>query len=165
MLLKIIRDYPWTFHTFFALRNYKKVGLSHPKCQIFSQGPSPRTPTVSLCILLQKILPGTLPPVARMRHATVQSCLAGAFHTCGRKIENKDKTTPCHNTQLESRFTFLTLLRRKRRRTDPERTFFLAVSVRSSARHGLRNSHLSRVCEALQRCVFSHFSFHTAISS
>ena len=83
---------------------------------------------------------------------------------CGRKIEKqRDKTTPCHNTQLGSRFTFLTLLRRERRRTDPERTFFLSVSVRSSVRrrHGLRNSHLSRACEALQHCVFSHFSFHT----
>ena len=94
------------------------------------------------------------------------SCVAGALHTCGRKIEKqsqRDKTTPCHNTQLESRFTFLTLLHRERRRTDPERTFFLSVSVRSSARrqYGLRNSHLSRACEALQRCVFSHFSFHT----
>ena len=51
-------------------------------------------------------------------------------------------------------FTFLTLLRRERRRTDPERTFFLSVSVRSRTRHGLRNSHLSRACEALH----THYS-------
>ena len=107
-----------------------------------------------------------LPPVTRMRGATVQSCVAGAFHTCGRKIEKqRDKTTPCHNTQLESRFTFLALLRRERRRTDPDRTFFLSVSVRSSARrpHGLRNSHLSRACEVLQHYVFLATSLSTRV--
>ena len=77
------------------------------------------------------------------------------------KRQNYTMSQYTSTSELESRFTFLTLLRRERRRTDPERTFFLSVSVRSRTRHGLRNSHLSRACEALQRCVFSHFSFHT----
>ena len=39
--------------------------------------------------------------------------------------EQKDKMTPCHDTQLE--LDFASLLCRERRRTDPERTFFLSV--------------------------------------
>ena len=37
-----------------------------------------------------------------------------------------------------------------------EHSFFhSSASVRSRTRHALRNSHLSRACEALQRCVFT----------
>ena len=39
--------------------------------------------------------------------------------------EQKDKMTPCHDTQLE--LNFATLLCRERRQTDPDRTFFLSV--------------------------------------
>ena len=54
-----------------------------------------------------------------LQSSTVQSLHSRCFpHVRLQDREQRDKTTPCPNTQLESRFTFLTLLRRERRRTD-----------------------------------------------
>ena len=60
MLLKIIRDYSWTFHTFFCIKKLQKVGLSNLKYQKIFRGPSPRTPALPLRILLHKFLARTL---------------------------------------------------------------------------------------------------------
>ena len=96
---------------------------------------------------------------AHARCYSAELCSRCFPHVRSQDRKQRDKMTPCHDTQLESRFTFLTLLRRERRQTDPERTFFLFGSIECETR--IVNSHLSRACEALQRCVFSHFSFHT----
>ena len=47
-----------------------------------------------------------LPPVTRMQGATVQSYVAGAFHTCGRKIEKETKRHDViiHNSKAGLRF-------------------------------------------------------------
>ena len=59
---------------------------------------------------------------ARARCCSAELCIRSRCfpHVRSQDREQRDKTTPCHNTQLESRFTFLTLLRRERRQTDPD---------------------------------------------
>ena len=62
-------------------------------------------------------------------------------HVRAQDREQRDKTTPCHNTQVTTRkqiyVSYVASSRKKADACDPERTFFLFVSVRSSARHGL----------------------------
>ena len=115
-----------------------------------------------------------LPRVTRRptRGATEQKSAEPAQHVLSTRAVASSTTKRQHypmsqytsTSELESRFTFPTLLRRERRRTEPERTFFLSVSVRSRirTRHGLRNSALTCHVHARRYSAnFSHFSFHT----
>ena len=69
---------------FFCIKKLQKVGLSHLKYQNFFRGPSPRTPAVPLCILLQKFLARTLVCVCVCVCACVCVCVCVCVLLCVR---------------------------------------------------------------------------------
>ena len=99
-------------------------------------------------------------------HGGAELCSRCFPHVRSQDRKQRDKTTPCHNTQLESRFTFLPLLRREsRKKADGSRADILLFRF-GSIGYKTRIAKLSPVAcmrgtTALQCCVCSHFSFHT----
>ena len=116
---------------------------------------------------IAKLPPGTRGATEQYR-LQCKACAAGTFHTCGCKIEKKEKKrhhVPIHN----SKAIYVSFVATSRKKADGSRgTFFLSVSVRSRTSHGLRDSHLSRACWALQciQFIFSKtlFDFKKSIS-
>ena len=108
-----------------------------------------------VCEVLQS---STVQSLLRSWGINAQQVLSTRALTC--KMDNKE--TPCPNTQLESRFTFLRLPHDVAKEGDPERTFFLSVSVRSRTRHEFE----TLTCHVHARCysaVFSATSLSTRV--